>query len=86
MAITVTDRASAERALSHLKGLPEPVRARLVGRTVPFGDVIDDATREVHATVPRIPRWQSVVYGLARAAKGDAAAEAEMLAAIALIV
>ena len=64
--------------LDSLKALPADRRAKLVVRSMPFGDIIEDDTRKVHGHVAPTAERQRLAYGLCRAAKGEAAAERDV--------
>lgn len=52
-----------------LRALPADQRVMLVVRSMPFGDIIEDDTRRVHAEAHRCHQWQKWAYRLCRLVK-----------------
>jgi hypothetical protein len=57
--------------LARLKALPADTRRRLVVQSMPFGDIIDNDTREVFVLRQDRPDWRDMAYALCRAAKAE---------------
>lgn len=70
---------SISSILKALDALSDHERSRLVVRSMPFGDLINDETRKVHVNADNIPRGiDRIHYKLCAAAKGDSGVRKEL--------